>query len=106
MSNVGTLINLWCVVRENRSVFKITIGTGNDLFDLRKVILEELPNAENVKATQLTLWRVDVTSSVLKDKDTRIDDYLNDELEDPADAVGNTFYKVEGSNCCRSSRYW
>ncbi|CAG8442052.1 1443_t:CDS:10, partial [Funneliformis caledonium] len=65
---------------------------------LRKAILEELPNAENVKAIQLTLWRVKVASSVFRNKDIDIDTYLNDELEDSSDTVGNAFQNVEGSN--------
>ena len=91
-------IALWCIVCEDRSIFKVTIGTGKDLFDLRKAILEELPNAENVKATQLTLWRVNVASSELRNKDTPIEPYLNDKLEEPADTVGKTFQNVEGNN--------
>ncbi|CAG8474067.1 7135_t:CDS:10 [Funneliformis mosseae] len=99
MSNItvsGTAVNLWC--SENRAIFKIIIGVNNDLYDLRKAILEELPNAENVKAIQLTLWRVKVASSVFRNKDIDIDTYLNDELEDSSDTVGNAFQNVEGSN--------
>ncbi|PKK41062.1 hypothetical protein RhiirC2_859351, partial [Rhizophagus irregularis] len=94
MSNIA----LWCIICEDRSIFKVTIGTGNDLFDLRKAILEELPNAENVKATQLTLWRTNTASNVLRDKETAIEPYLNEKLEDPADTVGNTFINVVGNN--------
>ncbi|CAB4374878.1 unnamed protein product [Rhizophagus irregularis] len=94
MSNIA----LWCIVCEDRSIFKVTIGTGNDLFDLRKAILVELPNAENVKATQLTLWRTNTASNVLRDKETAIEPYLNEKLEDPADTVGNTFINVVGNN--------
>src|SRR5215212_1657757 len=94
MSNIA----LWCIVRDNRSIFKIIIGAGNDLFDLRKTILEKLPNAENVKAIQLTLWRTNVTSNILRNKETAIEFYLTEKLEDPADTVGNTFQNVVGNN--------
>src|SRR2546429_7925189 len=92
MSNV----NLWCIVRDTRAIFYVNIATNNNLFDLRKVILEEIP--ENVKATQLTLWRTNVASIVLRNKETAIEPYLNEKLEDPADTVGNTFQNVVGNN--------
>src|SRR5581483_6930574 len=102
MSNIapsGTLINLWCIVRENRSIFKVTIGSGNDLDDLRKVIKEKKPiYFANVDPDELTLWRTNVASNVLKNKKIAIEPYLNEELEDPADTVGNTFQNVEGNN--------
>jgi hypothetical protein len=44
MSNIETFIDLWCIVLEGRSVFKITIGADKDLIDLRKVIREAKPN--------------------------------------------------------------
>jgi hypothetical protein len=102
MSNIapsGTLINLWGIVCENRSIFKVTIGTGNDLIDLRKVIKKEKPNYfANVDADELILWRTNVASNVLRNKETAIEPYLNEELEDPADTVGNTFQNVIGNN--------
>ncbi len=98
MSNVGTLINLWCIVRESRSVFKVTIGAGNDLFDLKKVIKEEMkPRFDGFAPDELTLWRVDVPSSELRNKGA-IESYLIDKLEEPADTVGDTFNNVEGRN--------
>src|SRR3954471_20536692 len=101
MSNIapsGTLINLWCIVRENRSIFKITIGSGNDLDDLRKVIKEGKPNYfVNADADELVLWRVNVASSILRNKETVIEPYLNENLEEPADTVGNTFQNVVGN---------
>ena len=100
MSNIApTEINLWCIVRENRSIFKITIGAGNDLIDLRKVIKNEKPNYfANVDADELILWRTNVASNILRNKETAIEPYLNEKLEDPADTVGNTFINVVGNN--------
>ena len=95
----GTLINLWCIVRENRSIFKITIGSGNDLDDLRKVIKEERkPRFNDFAPDELVLWRVNVASNILRNKETAIEPYLNEKLEDPADTVGNTFQNVVGNN--------
>src|SRR5688572_30324933 len=92
-------INLWCIVRENRSVFKITIGVDNDLFDLKKVIKTENPiYFANADPDELTLWRVDVPSSELRIKGIAIESYLIDKLEEPADTVGDTFNNVEGRN--------
>ncbi|GBC29586.1 uncharacterized protein OCT59_008722 [Rhizophagus irregularis] len=102
MSNIvptGTLINLWCIVRENRSIFKITIGLGNDLDDLKKVIKEGKPNYfVNADADELILWRTNVASNILRNKETAIESYLNEKLEDPADTVRNTFQNVVGNN--------
>ncbi|RIA93864.1 hypothetical protein C1645_818835 [Glomus cerebriforme] len=102
MSNIttsGTLINLWCIVRKNRSIFKITIGSGNDLDDLRKVIKKERkPHFDNFASDELTIWRTNVASNVLRNKETAIEPYLNEKLEDPADTVGNTFQNVVGNN--------
>jgi hypothetical protein len=102
MSNVkifGTSINLWCIVRENRSVFKIIIGTDNDLFDLRKVIKENNPNYyANVDPDELILWRVNDASGELGNKDIPIEPHLNDRLAEPTETVGNTFHNVKGSS--------
>ncbi|PKY41195.1 hypothetical protein RhiirA4_441148 [Rhizophagus irregularis] len=99
MSNIGPLVNLWCIVRENRSIFKITIRLGNDLDDLRKVIKEERkPRFNDFAPDELILWRVDVPSDILRNKETAIEPYLNEKLEDPAVTVGNTFRNVVGNN--------
>ncbi|EXX67880.1 hypothetical protein RirG_110260 [Rhizophagus irregularis DAOM 197198w] len=98
MSNsaqTGTFINLWCIVRENRSIFKITIALGNDLDDLKKVIKEAKPNYfVNADADELILWRTNVALNILRNKKTAIEPYLNEKLEDPADTVRNTFQNV------------
>ncbi|CAG8568633.1 6572_t:CDS:2 [Funneliformis mosseae] len=105
MSNIapsGTLINLWCIIRENRSIFKITIGTGNDLIDLRKVIKEERkPRFDDFAPDELILWRTNVASNVLRNKETAIEPYLNEKLKDPANTVENTFQNVVGNNNIR-----
>ncbi|RGB41957.1 hypothetical protein C1646_751569 [Rhizophagus diaphanus] len=71
MSNIaptGTLINLWCIVRENRSFQNYyRIGTN-------------------------------VASNILRNKETVIEPYLNEKLKDPADTVGNIFQNVIGNN--------
>ncbi|RHZ75616.1 hypothetical protein Glove_212g191 [Diversispora epigaea] len=99
MSNAEMPINIWCIIRENRSVFKITIEEANDLIDLRKVIKEEKPiYFANVNPDELILWRVNVALSILRNKDTPIETYLNDKLEEPTDTVRDTFNNVGGSN--------
>ena len=78
MSIVGTPIRLWFLVRGNSSAFKVVIGNGNDIVDLKEAISNELSNVvKNVKAIQLTLWRVDINQSHIKT--VPIDDMLNDE---------------------------
>ena len=73
MSNItvsGTAVNLWCIVRENRTIFKTTIGVNNDLFDLKSAIKEaRKPQFDSFAVDQLTLWRVNVSSSELRNKD-------------------------------------
>jgi hypothetical protein len=102
MSNVeiyGRPINLWCITRENRSVFKIIIGRNNDLNDLRKVIKENKPNYyANVDFDELILWRVNDVSNELRNKDIPIEPHLNDRLTEPAEIVGDIFHKVKGSS--------
>ncbi|RGB26822.1 hypothetical protein C1646_769922 [Rhizophagus diaphanus] len=99
MSNIAPTGALWCIIRENRSIFKITIGADNDLIDLRNVIKNVKPNYfANVDADELILWRTNVASNILRNKETAIEPYLNEKLEDPADTVGNTFQNVVGNN--------
>ncbi|PKC68839.1 hypothetical protein RhiirA1_440353 [Rhizophagus irregularis] len=99
MSNIGPLVNLWCIVRENRSIFKITIRLGNDLYDLKKAIKEGKPNYfVNADADELVLWRVNVAPDILGNKETAIELYLNEKLENPTNTVGNTFRNVVGNN--------
>ncbi|PKY32390.1 hypothetical protein RhiirB3_450549 [Rhizophagus irregularis] len=99
MSNIAPTGALWCIIRENRFIFKITIRADNDFIDLRNVIKNVKPNYfANVDADELILWRTNVASNILRNKETAIEPYLNKKLEDPADTVGNTFQNVVGNN--------
>ncbi|GBC19248.2 hypothetical protein GLOIN_2v1486671 [Rhizophagus irregularis DAOM 181602=DAOM 197198] len=99
MSNIAPTGALWCIIRENHFIFKITIRADNDLIDLRNVIKNVKPNYfANVDADELILWRTNVASNILRNKETAIEPYLNKKLEDPADTVGNTFQNVVGNN--------
>ncbi|CAI2180041.1 15591_t:CDS:1 [Funneliformis geosporum] len=99
IASSGMFINLWCIICENRSIFKITIKTGNDLIDLRKVIKNEKPNYfANVDADKLILWRTNIASNILRNKETAIKPNLNKKLEDTTDTVGNIFQNIVGNN--------
>ncbi|UZO02889.1 uncharacterized protein OCT59_021367 [Rhizophagus irregularis] len=47
MSIDGTRITLWCFVQGSSSIFKVKIGTNNDIDDLKKAIKKEMLNDDN-----------------------------------------------------------
>ncbi|RIA79973.1 hypothetical protein C1645_24766 [Glomus cerebriforme] len=96
MSTVGIPVRLWCLVRGSSSAFKVVIGDGNDIDDLKEAISNKLPN--DVKAIQLVLWSVNIDQSQIKA--TSIDDILNDEdkLEISGLTIGEAFPSIEGNN--------
>ncbi|RGB35776.1 hypothetical protein C1646_758876 [Rhizophagus diaphanus] len=65
---LGTLI----IFGRDNSKFKVVIGDGNDIDDLK-------------------LWSVNTDQTISKE-------ILNDELEDPAKTIGETFLGFQGGN--------
>src|SRR6266513_1139497 len=90
---------LWCIVCETRSIIPVTIGKNNIIFDL-KVAIKNIKSNYFAKfdADDLTLWRVNITQHVLKNKNTSIKEFLNDKLENTDDTIEATFPDIEGSN--------
>ncbi|CAB4414944.1 unnamed protein product [Rhizophagus irregularis] len=89
---LGTPIILWCFDVRNNSKFKVFIGTGNDIDDLKEAIKEKKQNDfAGVDADRLKLWRVNTDQTISEE-------ILNYELEDTAKTIGNTFLDVQGGN--------
>jgi len=96
MSIDGTPITLWCFVQGSSSIFKVNIGTNNDIYDLKEAIKSKKPNdTSRVDADKLRLWSVNVAS--ISDIS---EDMLNDdnELKEERNTIANTFFSVEGRN--------
>ncbi|CAG8436189.1 7096_t:CDS:2 [Funneliformis caledonium] len=87
MSIDGTPIILWCFVQGSSSIFKVNIGTNNDIDDLKEAIKSKKPNdTAGVDADKLRLWGVNVAS--ISDIS---EDMLNDdnELKDERSTIIN-----------------
>ena len=88
---LGTQITLWCFDLRSNTKFKVIIGDGNDIDDLKKAIKEKCkPLFDGFASHTLILWRVNapqITSEI-----------LNDELKDTTQIIRDTFYNVQGSN--------
>ncbi|CAG8782964.1 9518_t:CDS:2, partial [Gigaspora rosea] len=97
MSIDGTPITLWCL-EYGSSSFSVTIGNNNSIFDLKKVIFEEISVPDNVKAKNLSLWSVNVEEIQLKSNTP--DGLMTDEneIKIATQKVGNTFHGVQGNN--------
>ncbi|CAG8693962.1 1507_t:CDS:2, partial [Funneliformis mosseae] len=54
---IGTRKTLCCITKNNKSIFKVTAGVENDIYDLKEIIAELIPN---VKAICLVLWRTNL----------------------------------------------
>jgi len=91
-----TTIKLWCFVRGSISPFKVSIENNNDIDDLKETILNKIPNPNDVKAVQLTLWRVNIDQNQIMS--TSIDDLLNDKLAIPGLTIGEAFPYTEGNS--------
>ncbi|CAI2187500.1 5670_t:CDS:2, partial [Funneliformis geosporum] len=80
-----------CFELRSNFKFKVIIGDGNDIDDLKKAIKEEQKPCFDIFApSALTLWRVNasqITSEI-----------LNEELEDAAQKIGEAFHDVQGNN--------
>ncbi|CAG8735370.1 14397_t:CDS:2, partial [Dentiscutata erythropus] len=85
---LGTQIILWCFDVRNNSKFKVVIGVGNDIDDLKEAIKEKCEYG--FASHLLRLWRVNTDQTIFE--------VLNDELKDTAKTIGETFYGVQGDN--------
>ncbi|PKY33166.1 hypothetical protein RhiirB3_532363 [Rhizophagus irregularis] len=73
MSIDGTRITLWCFVQGSSSIFKVKIGTNNDIDDLKKAIKSKKPNdTAGVDADKLS----DISEEMLND-DNELEDERN-----------------------------
>ncbi|CAG8509257.1 5556_t:CDS:2 [Funneliformis caledonium] len=80
-----------CITRNNKSIFKVTAGVDNDIYDLKKIIAENIPN---VKAICLVLWRINLENN----RNISLDESLDDRIENEAEKVGDVFTDDAGSN--------
>ncbi|EXX68159.1 hypothetical protein RirG_107540 [Rhizophagus irregularis DAOM 197198w] len=37
---------LWCITRNDKFIFKVTTGVGNNIFDLKEIIAEKIFNVK------------------------------------------------------------
>ncbi|CAG8793686.1 13969_t:CDS:2, partial [Gigaspora rosea] len=89
---LGTQTILWCFDVRSNSKFKVVIGDGNDIDDLKEAIKEKRrPRYDAFASDELKLWRVN-TDQVISEN------LLNDELKDTAKIIGETFRGVKGGN--------
>ncbi|RIA95611.1 hypothetical protein C1645_733909 [Glomus cerebriforme] len=89
---LGTQITLWCFDIRNNSKFKVIIGDGNDIDDLKKAIKERKQNDfARTDADRLKLWGVNTDQTISEE-------ILNDELKDTAKTIGETFCGVQEGN--------
>ncbi|GES96822.1 crinkler (CRN) family protein [Rhizophagus clarus] len=96
MSIDSTPITLWCLIQGSSSIFKVNIGTNNDIYDLKETIKSKKPNdTAGVDADKLRLWGVNVAS--INDIS---EEMLNDdnELKDERNTIANTFLGIEEGN--------
>src|SRR2546423_13001799 len=92
MPILGTQIILWCFDIRNNSKFKVVIGDGNDIDDLKEAIKEKRrPRYDAFASDELKLWRVNTDQTISEE-------ILNDELEDTAKTIGESFRGVQGGN--------
>ncbi|CAG8549741.1 20890_t:CDS:2 [Rhizophagus irregularis] len=81
MSIDGTRITLWCFVQGSSSIFKVKIGTNNDIDDLKKAI--KSCGVINVASIS------DISEEMLND---------DNELEDERSTIANTFFGIKERN--------
>ena len=93
---LGTQITLWCL-EYGSSSFSVTVRSNNSIFDLKKVILEEISVPGNVKAKDLRLWNINFDES---QESNSPDELLNNdnEIKTGSRKVGEIFYEVQGNN--------
>jgi hypothetical protein len=92
VASLDTRITLWCFDVWNNSKFKVIIGDGNDIDDLKEAIKERKQNDfAGTDADRLKLWRVNTDKTISEE-------ILDDELEDTAKTIRETFRGVWGDN--------
>ncbi|PKY38821.1 hypothetical protein RhiirA4_451898 [Rhizophagus irregularis] len=91
---LGTQITLWCFDLRNNSKFKVIIGDGNDIDDLKEAIKEKCkPLFDGFGSYVLILWKVNAINA------TQVTpDILNDKLVDTAKTIEETFGNIQGGN--------
>ncbi|KAF0484869.1 kinase-like protein [Gigaspora margarita] len=85
---LGTRIILWCFDVRKNSIFKVVIGDGNDIDDLKEAINEKI---HAFASHELKLWRVNTDQAIYEE-------LLTDELKNPAKTIRETFSDVKGDN--------
>ncbi|CAG8600853.1 8884_t:CDS:2, partial [Funneliformis caledonium] len=50
---IGARKTLWCITRNNKSIFKATAGVDNDIYDLKEIIAEKIPNKMKQKRLEM-----------------------------------------------------
>src|SRR5688572_30253223 len=83
---IGTRKKLWCINRNDKCIFKVTVGVENDIYDLKEIIAEK-EKISNIKATRLVLWRTNLENN----RSISLDESLDDELKNETEKVGNVF---------------
>ncbi|CAG8839320.1 24772_t:CDS:1, partial [Gigaspora margarita] len=58
---LGTQIILWCFDVQKNSIFKVVIGDGNDIDDLKEAINEKI---HAFASHELKLWRVNTDQAI------------------------------------------
>jgi hypothetical protein len=55
----STPITLFCLVRESKTPFKVTLGRDNDVSDFKKIIKNEKPNDfAKIDIDNIKLWKL------------------------------------------------
>ncbi|CAI2201390.1 13692_t:CDS:1 [Funneliformis geosporum] len=89
---LGTQITLWCFDARYNCKFKVSIGDSNDIDDLKEAIKEKRrPRYDASASDEFKLWRVNTDQTISEE-------ILNDELEDTAKTIKETFDVIQGGN--------
>jgi hypothetical protein len=81
----GNQVTLCCFNLQSNSKFKVNIGNGNNIDDLKEAIKEKRkPRFDSLASDELRLWRVN-TNKIPPEE------ILNDELVDTTQIIGETF---------------
>ncbi|KAF9368106.1 hypothetical protein BGX21_006807, partial [Mortierella sp. AD011] len=93
-------VKLFCILDGDSTAFKVTVALDDDVDDLKKAIYKEITTDPEVKAKDLTLWHVAVTSSPartirlnnLTSDDTK--NMLPQKLDESDDLVSDKFEAI------------
>jgi hypothetical protein len=109
---IPTLIMLLCLIKGEKpdKAFKVFINKDKDIYDLKKVIKDEISNDfDDVDAKNLTLWKVNISTSD-KSKFEKLKTYLpynsaveevlnGEKIENVTEEVGKVFNYSLGKKC-------